>query len=254
MPTVTVERRGDIAIVRLNRPESLNAINDDVRCELPMTLASLNADSAVRALVLAGAGERAFSAGQDLAEAVTFGFEDIDGWFTRVHAMFAALRAMDKPTVAALVGVAAGAGFQIALYCDLRVGHPELKIGQPEVKTGLGSILGTSQMMWHLPISLNVELSLTGELISGERAHEIGILNRLVPRAEVMAKALELAQLLASRPANAIKLTKERLRELTQAEFDDILAAAKKFQKRAYESGEPQKLMREFLAARNAKK
>lgn len=80
------------------------------------------------------------------------------------------------------------------------------------------------------------------------------MLNALVPRAEVMAKALELARQLGSRPPHAIKLTKERLRELTQAEFDDILVAARKYQKRAYESGEPQRLMREFLAARRPKK
>lgn len=254
MPSVTVESSGEIAILRLNRPESLNAINAEVRRELPPALAALNADRAVRAVVIAGAGERAFSAGQDLAEAAGFGIEDVDEWFTRAHAMFAAVRAMDKPTVAALVGVAAGAGYQLALYCDLRVGHPELRIGQPEVNTGLGSILGTSQMMWHLPLSLNAELSLTGELISGERAYQVGILNRLVPRGEVLARALELARLLASRPAHALKLTKERLRELTQAEFDDILAAARKYQARAYASGEPQQRMRELLAARSKRK
>ncbi len=254
MAPVVVERSENIAIVRLNRPESLNAINEDIRRELPPALAALETDATVRAVVLAGAGERAFSAGQDLEEAVAFGAADVDGWFTRAHAMFAAVRGMNKPTVAALIGVAAGAGYQIALYCDLRVGHPELKIGQPEVRSGLGSILGTSQMMWHLPLSLNAELSLGGELISGERAYQVGLVNRLVPRAEVLSAALETARQLGARPPNAIRLTKERLRELTQAQFDDILQAAKKYQKRAYESGEPQQLMRAFLAERNARK
>ena len=72
-----------------------------------------------------------------------------------------------------VITVAAGAGYQIALYCDLRVTHAEARIGQPEVKTGLGSILGTSLMMWHLPFGINAELSLTGELISGERAYQL---------------------------------------------------------------------------------
>lgn len=254
MAPVVVERSEAVAILRLNRPASLNAINEDVRRALPPALDALEADATVRAVVFAGAGERAFSAGQDLQEAAGFGAADVEGWFTRAHAMFAAVRGMNKPTVAALMGVAAGAGYQIALYCDLRVGHPELKIGQPEVKSGLGSILGTSQMMWHLPLSLNAELSLGGELISGERAYQIGLLNRLVPRAEVMSAALALARELGARPPHAIRLTKERLRELTQAQFDDILVAAKTYQKRAYESGEPQKLMREFLSERDARK
>jgi enoyl-CoA hydratase/carnithine racemase len=231
VPVVVVERQGEVAIVRLNRPERLNAIDEAIRTELPAALASAEKDGSVKAVILAGAGERAFCAGQDLDEAAAFTAEDVEGWFTRQHAMFAAVRAMTKPTVA-------------ALYGDVRVGHPELRIGQPEVKTGLGSILGSSQMMWHVPLSVNAELSLTGELIGGERAFQLGLLNYLVPKNDVAKKAMEVARLLASRPAHAIRLTKERLRELTQAQFDDILVAAKAYQKRAYESGEPQRFMR----------
>jgi enoyl-CoA hydratase/carnithine racemase len=244
VPAVVVERQDEILIIRLNRPERLNAVNEAIRSELPAVLASAQADPAVKAIVLAGAGERAFSAGQDLEEAAAFTAADVDGWFTRQHAMFAAVRGMNKPTVAAVIGVAAGAGYQLALYCDVRVGHPELRIGQPEVKTGLGSILGSSQMMWHVPLSINAQLSLTGELISGERAYQLGILNYLVSKDQVAAKAVELARMLASRPPHAMRLTKERLRELTQAQFDDILVAARHYQKRAYESGEPQRFMR----------
>jgi enoyl-CoA hydratase/carnithine racemase len=253
MSVVLVERDAEVALVRLNRPAAMNAVNEDIRRELPAALAKLEADASVRAIVIAGAGDRAFSSGQDLEEAAGYTAADVEGWFTRVHAMFAAVRAVNKPTVAAYNGVAAGAGYQIGLYCDLRVGYPELKVGQPEVKAGLGSILGTSQMMWHLPIGINAQMSLTGELISGQRAYEVGLVNYLVPRAEVLSKAIEVARLLGGHPPNALRLTKERLRELTQAEFDDILVAAKKYQKRAYESGEPQKKMAEFLAARKSK-
>jgi len=252
VPAVLVERAGEGAVVRLNRPQSLNAINEDIRRELPPALAALNADDALRAVVLAGAGERAFSAGQDLAEAARYGVDDVERWFTELHATYAAVRAMDKPTVAAITGAAAGAGYQLALYCDLRVAHPEAKIGQPEVKTGLASILGTSLMMWHLPFGINAELSLMGDLISGERAAQLGLVNHLVPRAEVLHKAIELARALGARPPNALRLTKERMRELTQARFDDILVAARHYQRRAYESGEPQRLMQELSKGKRA--
>jgi enoyl-CoA hydratase/carnithine racemase len=247
VPAVTTERAGEIAIVRLNRPERLNAINADIRRELPLALAPLNADAAVRAVVITGAGDRAFSAGQDLEEGAGYGIDDVERWFTEMHSMYAAVRALDKPSIAALFGAVAGAGYQVALYCDLRVAHPEARIGQPEVKTGLGSILGTSLMDWHLPLGINAELSLMGDLISGERAFQVGLVNHLVPRAGVLAKAMELAHALAERPPHAIKITKERMRELTQPQFDDILVAATKYQRRAYESGEPQRLMREML-------
>ena len=247
MPAVTTERAGDIAIVRLNRPERLNAINADIRRELPLALAPLNSDPAVRAVVITAAGDRAFSAGQDLQEGAGYSIDDVDRWFTEMHSMYSAVRALDKPSVAALFGAVAGAGYQIALYCDLRVAHPEARIGQPEVKTGLGSILGTSLMDWHLPFGINAELSLMGDLISGERAWQLGLVNHLVPREQVFAKSMELARALAERPPHAVKITKERMRELTQPQFDDILVAAKKYQRRAYESGEPQRLMRELL-------
>ena len=183
MTAVLVERLDEgIALVSLNRPQALNAINEDIRRALPPALGALNADRSVRAVLLRGAGERAFSAGQDLAEGARYTIDDVERWFTELHTAYAAVRAMDKPTVAAILGVAAGAGYQIALYCDLRMTHAEARIGQPEVKTGLGSILGTSLMMWHLPFGINAELSLTGELISGERAYQLGIVNALVAR------------------------------------------------------------------------
>jgi len=245
---VLVEHLDDgIAVVRLNRPQALNAINEDMRRALPPALAALDADAAVRAVVIAGAGERAFSAGQDLAEGAGYTVDDVDRWFTELHAAYGAVRAMDKPTVAAVVGVAAGAGYQIALYCDLRVTHAEARIGQPEVKTGLGSILGTSLMMWHLPFGLNAELSLSGDLISGERAYRLGIVNALVAREAVLDEALARARALAERPPNALRLTKQRMRELTEPQFADILVAAKRYQRLAYESGEPQRTMPRLL-------
>jgi len=247
---VLVERLDEgIALVSLNRPQALNAINEDIRRALPPALGALNADRSVRAVLLRGAGERAFSAGQDLAEGARYTIDDVERWFTELHTAYAAVRAMDKPTVAAILGVAAGAGYQIALYCDLRMTHAEARIGQPEVKTGLGSILGTSLMMWHLPFGINAELSLTGELISGERAYQLGIVNALVAREAVFEAALARARALAALPPNALRLTKQRMRELTQAQFDDILVAAKRYQCLAYESGEPQRTMPELLEA-----
>jgi enoyl-CoA hydratase len=247
VPAVLVERRGDIALLALNRPERLNAINEDIRREVPPAMAALESDASVKAIVLRGAGERAFSAGQDLGEAAAFSADDVERWFRGQHAMFSAVRASNKPTVAALVGVAAGAAYQLALYCDLRVGHAELRIGQPEVNTGLGSIMGTSQMMWHLPLSMNCELSLGGELISGERAHALGLVNVLVAKDLVLEEAIVLARKLASRPAHAVSLTKQRLRELTQAAFDELLPATIRYQQRAYRSGEPQRHLQELL-------
>jgi enoyl-CoA hydratase/carnithine racemase len=245
---VLIERRGELALVRLHRPAALNAVDAGVRAALTQAMRALAADAGVRAAVIAGAGERAFCAGQDLHEAMGLVADEVEGWLERQHAMYQSVRDFDKPLVAALNGVAAGAGFQIALCCDLRVGYAELRIGQPEIRAGLASIVGTYLMTLQLPLSLNQQLSLGGELLSGRRAFDLGLVNRLVPQGEVVEASIALAAELAQLPAAAYAATKRRLRELSQPGFDDALLAAKRAQRVLYASGEPQRVMREFFA------
>jgi len=251
--SVKLEQRESVALVILNRPEVLNAINVEMRENLIKLLAELNRDDAVRAIVITGAGERAFCSGQDLDETSRYGVSDVDDWLTRQHAMYAAVRDLNKPCIIAFNGTAAGAGFQIGLCADLRVGSAEMKLGQPEIKAGLASIVGSYLMTLHLGLSKNIELSLTGELISGQTAREIGILNHMVAKEEVLGKSLALAAAMAKLPPTAMRLTKQHFRKLTQAGFEAALDEAKIAQKEAYASGEPQAAMRKFLQARKSK-
>lgn len=247
---VLVEQHESVALVTLNRPDSLNSVNRALRDALIDALRHINADDKVRAVVIAGAGERAFCSGQDLNETIEYRIDDIDQWLTRQHAMYQAVRDLDKACIVAWNGVAAGAGFQIGLCADLRVGYPELKLGQPEIKAGLASIVGSYMMTLHLPLSQNLQLSLTGELISGERAYQLGLINFLLPREQVLSKALSLAQEQTKLGVTVTRLTKQRFRALTQAGFDAALVAAKQAQRVAYESGEPQAAMKRFFEQR----
>ncbi|NIO43070.1 MAG: enoyl-CoA hydratase/isomerase family protein, partial [Burkholderiales bacterium] len=235
------------AIITLNRPKSRNAINSELRSALIASLEQANVDSTVRAIVITGAGEKAFCSGQDLGETSNYGSDDVEAWLSANHAMYRAVRALDKPAVAAFNGVAAGAGFQIGLCCDMRVGFPEMKIGQPEIKAGLASVVGSALMTLHIGIGHNVELSLSGELISGQRAYEMGLLNRLVSKESVLQTAVELAQELGLRAPTAMRLTKQHFRTLTDQAFESALTVAIKLQKQAYASGEPQEAMKQFL-------
>ena len=247
---VKLTRTETVAIVILNRPEVLNAVNVAMRETLIRLLAELDDDDTARAIVITGAGERAFCSGQDLDETSKYGVGDIDTWLTRQHAMYAAVRNLNKPCITAFNGTAAGAGFQIGLCADLRVGYPEMKLGQPEIKAGLASIVGSYLMSLHLGLSRNLELSLTGDLISGASAHAMGILNHLVPKQDVVEKSCSLATAMTTLPRTAMRLTKQRFRDLTQAGFEAALVEAKAAQKQAYASGEPQAAMARFLAAR----
>jgi len=249
---VLIERSDSVAIVTLNRPESLNSVNAEMRQALIDALGTLNADPAVRALVIKGAGDRAFCSGQDLNETARYTLDDVDEWLTRQHAMYQAVRDLDKACVTAWNVVATGAGYQIGLCSDLRVGFPELKLGQPEIRAGLASIVGSYLMTLHVGLSQNVQMSLTGELISGQRAYELGLINHLVARDQVLDKALSVAIELTKLGATATRLTKQRFRQLTQPGFDAALVAAKAAQREAYLSGEPQEAMRKFFEKRKS--
>jgi enoyl-CoA hydratase/carnithine racemase len=224
-----------------------------MREELIAACGEANGNPSVRAVLITGSGSRAFCAGQDLDEASQFQVNEIESWMGHQRAMLQALRDLLKPTIAAFNGVAAGAGFQIGLLADLRVGYPELYIGQPEVRVGFASIIGSYLMTLHLGLSHNVQLSLTGELISGKRAYEIGLINYLVPRAEVVEKALAVATGFDTLPPTAVRLTKQRFRDLTQPGFEDACKAGLRAHREDYETGEPQEAMRRFLAERAAR-
>lgn len=241
-----------IALLTLNRPEAMNAINTAMRDALIGAINALGTDPSVRAAVITGAGDRAFSSGQDLEEAAAFSQADVTIWLTHQRALFQTLREFEKPIVAAFNGVAAGAGFQIGLLCDARVGYADMRIGQPEVRAGLASIIGSYFMNLYLPRGRNVELSLTGKLISGQEAYDWALLSRLAPRTEVVEIATKIAENIAAQPPLAVALTKRRLCETTQVDFDSAVAAAIKANRFAYGTGLPQQKMGEFLAQRTA--
>jgi len=242
----------NVAVVTLNRPANLNAVNQSLRSALITTLDELNQDPAIGAIVLTGAGERAFCAGQDLEEAAAIDWRQIAPWLTAQRAMYQAVRDLDKPCVVALNGVTAGAGLQLALCADWRIALPEILIGQPEVKAGLASIVGSYLMTLHIGLTHNTQLSLSGDLISGQRAYDIGLITELHAD-DVRASALARAKELAKRPATAVRLSKQRFRALTQAGFDEACTAGIRAQLECYASGEPQTTMSAFLDARARK-
>lgn len=250
---VAVDITDRLAVVRLNRPSAMNAINADLRSQLTRTLGELDRGSDADAIVLTGAGDRAFCAGQDLDESATMDTRTLADWLNRQHAMYQAVRDVDKPIVAAINGTAVGAGFQIALMCDLRVAHATLRMGQPEVKAGLASIVGSYLLSLQIGHSLNQQLSLTGELITGERASKLGLVNDLVAPEQVLPRAMERARALASLPGTALRATKRRFREKTQPGFDEACSAGIRYQLECYSSGEPARVMQAFLARRDSK-
>ncbi len=249
MKNLILEDRDDVRIVTFNRPHKRNAVDTATRAELAKTLTAANADPAVAGVVITGKGE-AFCAGQDLAEAQAFDAANAALWVEDLRHFLSAIRNLDKPCVAALNGTAAGAGMQVALLCDMRIGHAGVRIGQPEIRVGLASVIGVHLLSLILGHARTTDLALSGRLVAADEAVAIGMLTRLVDADAVVDEAIAAARDLMQRPANAFRLSKQRLRDMTQAGFDETFAAAGRLQRAAYQSGEPQRIMGEFLARR----
>jgi enoyl-CoA hydratase/carnithine racemase len=248
------EDRGEIAIVTLNRPEVLNAWDAPMRRRLIETLDACEANRQVRAIILTGAGERAFGAGQDLREAKSFDADRAEAWLREWERLYDRIRSLSKPCLVALNGLAAGSAFQVALLADFRIGHPGVKLGQPEINAGIASITGAWIMRDRLGVARTTDLALTGRMMDAEECRAIGIINRIVPADRVLDETLALARELAAKPAEAMRVDKEWLREMTESGFRDAIEAGIRFHRRAYASGEPGEMMQKFIDERSARK
>jgi enoyl-CoA hydratase/carnithine racemase len=250
---VLTESRGKVAIVTLNRQKMLNAWHEPMRAELMTALREFEADPAVRAIVLTGAGE-AFSAGQDLAETLAFDPDRAVEWIGEWESLYDLIRSLSKPFIAALNGVAAGSAFQVALLADFRIGHPGVRMGQPEIDSGIASTTGPWIMREMLGLARTIDLTLTGRMMNADECVALGIINRLVPSEEVLPAAIALAEELAAKPPVAMRLNKARFREVTETGFRDCLDAGMRVQRESFASGEPARMMEKFFADRAAKR
>ncbi|MBL8669554.1 MAG: enoyl-CoA hydratase/isomerase family protein [Alphaproteobacteria bacterium] len=246
---------GQVGIVTLNKPDRMNAWDTPMRMACKRAIEQLDADPRVRAIILTGAGDKAFCAGQDLAETQRIkGGSDGEVWFKTWKDFYDCLRKSTKPVVCALNGVAAGSAYQFAMLCDVRVGHPGVRMGQPEINAGIPSVLGPLLMIERLGLSRTIELTLTGRMMDAAECKHIGLIHYLVPQKQVMKKAVEIAELLASKPPIAMRLNKKRFCQVTQPAFDEAMLSGAPIQREAYASGEPQRAMEAFFAERAARK
>lgn len=250
---ILTEHRGRIGIITLNRPEVLNAWNRPMRVDLITALDAMEADQGLGAIVLTGAGERAFGAGQDLNESKAFDGDRALEWIGEWERLYDRIRTLTKPLIAALNGTAAGSAFQVALLADMRIGHNGVRMGQPEINSGIPSTTGPWIMREMIGIARTIDLTLTGRLMDADEAHAIGLINRLVPAADVLPAALAVAEDLAGKPPGAMRLNKQRFREVTELGFRECLEAGARIQREAYASGEPARMMEQFLARQGAR-
>ena len=207
---IKVERDGALAIVTVNRPDKLNALNAQIVAELGAAMRELDRDNGVRGVVLTGAGEKAFVAGADIAElAQMTPISGID--VSRAgQDVFRALETMHKPVIAAVNGFALGGGLELALACHMRIASENAKLGLPEVKLGIiPGYGGTIRLPRLVGRGRALELMLSGEMIDAQEAFRIGLVNRVVPQAELLNTAKSLLNKIAANGPIAVALALE---------------------------------------------
>jgi enoyl-CoA hydratase len=224
--TIVVERDGAVATVRLNRPQVLNALNLQMLEELAGAFAQLDGDEAVRAVIVTGAGPKAFAAGADIAElgALPSG-RAAEAQARRGQALTRVLERMHVPVIAAVNGFALGGGCELAMACDIRIAAANARFGQPEVNLGLlPGYGGTQRATRLLGEGMAMYLCLTGEMIDAQEALRVGLVQRVVPFDDLAGEAKRVADFIASKAPLAVSAAKRAVVAAGSLSLDDGLA------------------------------
>ncbi len=220
LENLLVERAAGVAVVTVNRPKVLNALNTATLDELRRTALALKHDDSVRAVIITGAGDKSFIAGADINELARH--SPVGG---RDHAMTGQhvldlIENMGKPVIAAINGYALGGGCELAMACTIRIAADTAKLGQPEINLGLiPGYAGTQRLSRLVGRGCALELLLTGDQIPAQEAHRLGLVNRVVPAAELMAEARKLATTLAAKAPVAARYIIEAVNKGLQMPF-----------------------------------
>jgi enoyl-CoA hydratase len=208
---IIYEKEDRIALIKLNRPEVLNAMNKQLWLDFQVALEDVKNDHEIKVLIITGEG-RAFSTGADLKESKARSIEEYREYLVELQETSKKIIRFEKPTIAAINGYALGSGYELALACDIRISAEEAQIGSPEAKVTSSVTGGAMRLVQDLigPGKAK-ELLFTGEYIDGKEAQRIGLVNRAVPLDRLMDEAREMAEKIAENSTFSIKMIKKGL-------------------------------------------
>ncbi len=181
MKYIQLEPQGEIAVLRINRPEALNAMNIDVISELSRTIDILGADESIKVVIITGSGEKSFCAGADISYMVNIDPITAEKYASSAQSVLNKIERLEKPVIAAVNGYALGGGCELAMVCDIRIASSNAKLGQPEVTIGIPPGWGGTQRLMRLVGSAKAkELVFTGKMISADEAFQMGLVNSVI--------------------------------------------------------------------------
>ena len=226
--TIIVETKGKVGIVRLNRPQALNALNATVNKELTAAIDAFEADPGIMCMILTGS-EKAFAAGADIKEMAGMSYQD--AFLGDFAGNWDRIARMRKPVIAAVSGFALGGGCELAMMCDLIIAADTAKFGQPEIKLGvIPGIGGTQRLTRAIGKAKAMDLNLTGRMMDAAEAERAGLVARVVPAAGLMDEAMKVAETIASMSLPSLMVAKESVNRA----FETTLAEGIRFERRIF--------------------
>lgn len=246
--TVLEERHGPVHLIRLNRPEALNALSVRLIADLNAALDAAETDTAVRCIVLTGS-ERAFAAGADVKEMAEKTFSD--AFLGDFVSQWERVTRMRKPVIAAVAGYALGGGCELAMMCDFILAAESAKFGQPEIKLGILPGAGGSQRLTRLiGKSKAMEMCLTGRLMDAAEAERAGLVSRILPAEELVAEALRVGQSISSMSKTGVMLAKEAVNRAYETSLSEGILFERRLFYATFATPDQKEGMRAFLEKR----
>ena len=221
---ILLEKDGNVAVVTINRPKVLNALNSDTLIELGEAVEQLGNDTEVRVVILTGAGEKAFVAGADIAFMQNLTPLEARKFARLGQGVLSKIENLSKPVIAAINGFALGGGCELAMSCDIRIAAPNAKFGQPEVNLGLIAGFGGTQRLTRLVNpGFAKEILFTADMFDAEAACKIGLVNHVVPLEDLLSFCKSMAYRIAARGPVAVQLSKEAVNDGLEMDLEKAL-------------------------------
>ncbi len=251
MTNVLLEKKGHIAVATINRPKALNALNSQVLEDLNEMVEQVKADEEIYALVLTGAGEKAFVAGADIGEMSSLTKAEGESFGKKGNDVFRKLETLPIPTIAAVNGFALGGGCELAMSCDIRLCADSAVFGQPEAGLGITPGFGGTQRLARLVgPGMAKQMIYTAKNIKADEALRIGLVNAIYPVEELMAAAEKMAATIAKNAPIAVRACKKAINDGLQVDMDQAIVVEEKLFGSCFETADQKEGMSAFLDKR----
>ena len=251
MTHVLLEKKGQVAIATVNRPNALNALNSAVLDDLNEMLDTVAADGEIRVLVLTGAGEKAFVAGADIAEMSTLTKAEAEAFGKKGNDVFRRLETLPIPVIAAVNGYALGGGCELSMACDIRICSDTAVFGQPETGLGITPGFGGTQRLSRLVgPGMAKQMIYSAKNVKADEAYRVGLVNAVYPKEELMPAAEKLALSIASNAPIAVRACKQAINEGLDAPMDEAIVIEERLFGSCFETEDQREGMGAFLEKR----